>query len=133
MLEIAPPTYYSHAAREADPEAHPNRRWRDRALEVEVHRVWDENKQVFGAKKVWQQLLREGRQVARSTVERLMRQLGLAGVIRSKVVKTTVSDKAQPCPMDRVNRQFHAQRPNALWVSDFTYVSTGKAWCTWHS
>jgi len=124
VLEIAPSTYYSHAAREGDPEARPNRWWRDRALEVEVRRVWEENKQVYGAKKVWKQLLREGWQVARCTVERLMRRLGLAGVIRGKRVKTTVGDKAQPCPLDRVNRQFHAQRPNALWVSDFTYVST---------
>ena len=124
VLEIAPSTYYSHAAREGDPEARPNRWWRDRALEVEVRRVWEENKQVYGAKKVWKQLLREGWQVARCTVERLMRRLGLAGVIRGKPVKTTVSDKAQPCPLDRVNRQFHAERPNALWVSDFTYVST---------
>lgn len=124
VLEIAPSTYYNHAAREADPEARPHRRWRDRALEVEVRRVWDENKQVYGAKKVWKQLLREGWQVARCTVERLMRRLGLRGVIRGKPVKTTVSDQARPCPLDRVNRQFHADRPNALWVSDFTYVST---------
>lgn len=75
-------------------------------------------------RKVWKQLLREGWQVARCTVERLMRRLGLRGVIRGKTVKTTHSDKAQPCPLDRVNRQFHAERPNALWVSDFTYVST---------
>ncbi len=124
VLGIAPSTYYSHAAREADPEARPNRWWRDRALEEEVRPVWDENKQVYGAKKVWKQLLREGWPVARCTVERLMRRLGLRGVIRGKPVKTTISDKAQPCPLDRVNRQFHAERPNALWVSDFTYVST---------
>ena len=124
VLEIAPSTYYSHAAREADPETGPDRWRRDRALEVEIRRVWDENKRVYGTKKVWKQLLREGWQVARCTVERLMQKLGLAGVIRGKPVKTTVSDKAQPCPLDRVNRQFHAQRPNALWVSDFTYVST---------
>ena len=124
VLQIAPSTYYSHAAREADPEARPDRWWRDRALEAEVRRVWDENKQVYGAKKVWKQLLREGWQVARCTVERLMRRLGLRGVVRGKPVKTTISDTAQPCPLDRVNRQFHADRPNALWVSDFTYVST---------
>ena len=124
VLQIAPSTYYHHAARETDPEARPNRWWRDRALEEEVRRVWEENKQVYGAKKVWKQLLREGWQVARCTVERLMRQLGLRGVIRGKPVKTTVSDKSPPCPLDRVNRQFQAQRPNALWVSDFTYVST---------
>ena len=83
-----------------------------------------ENRQVYGVRKVWKQLLREGWQVARCTVERLMRRLGLRGVIRGKPVKTTVSDKARPCPLDRVNRQFQAERPNALWVSDYTYVST---------
>jgi transposase InsO family protein len=124
VLQIAPSTYYSHAARDADPEARPDRWWRDRALEAEVRRVWDENKQVYGAKKVWKQLLREGWQVARCTVERLMRRLGLRGVVRGKPVKTTVSDTALPCPLDRVNRQFHADQPNVLWVSDFTYVST---------
>jgi putative transposase len=124
VLQIAPSTYYHHAARDADPEARPRRWWRDRTLEAEVRRVWDENKQVYGAKKVWKQLLREGWQVARCTVERLMRQLGLRGVIRGKVVKTTVSDTALPWPLDRVNRQFHADQPNVLWVSDFTYVST---------
>src|SRR5690606_27974258 len=82
VLEIAPSTYYSHAAREADPGARPDRWWRDRALEVEVRRVWDENRQVYGVRKVWKQLLRDGWQVARCTVERLMRQLGLRGVVR---------------------------------------------------
>lgn len=124
VLQIAPSTYYRHAVRQADPEACPDRWRRDRVLEVEVRRVWDENRQVYGVRKVWKQSLREGWQVARCTVERLMRRLGLRGVIRGKVVKTTVSDKEQPCPLDRVNRQFHAERPNALWVSDFTYVST---------
>ncbi len=84
----------------------------------------DENRQVYGVRKVWKQLLREGWQVARCTVERLMRRLGLRGVIRGKVVKTTHSDNAQRCPLDRVNRQFQAERANALWVSDFTDVST---------
>ena len=124
VLEIAPSTYYSQVAREADPDARPDRWWQDRALEAQIQRVWDENRQVYGVRKVWRQLLREGWQVARCTVERLMKQLGLRGVIRGKGVKTTVSDKARPCPLDRVNRQFHAERPNALWVSDFTYVST---------
>ena len=124
VLQIAPSTYYNHAVRQADPERNPNRWWQDQGLAVEVRRVWDENRQVYGVRKVWRQLQREGWQVARCTVERLMRRLGLRGVIRGKVVKTTVSDKAQPCPLDRVNRQFHADRPNALWVSDFTYVST---------
>ena len=84
--------------------------------------------QVYGADKVWRQLKREGIQVARCTVERLMKRLGLAGARRGKVVRTTVPDKALPCPMDRVNRQFKADRPNPLWVSDFTYVSTWQGW-----
>ena len=78
----------------------------------------------YGARKVWRQLQREGEQVARCTVERLMRAMGLEGVIRGKPVRTTISDKAAPCPLDHVHRQFRAPRPNALWVSDFTYVST---------
>lgn len=124
VLPIAPSTYYTHAARQADPELRPDRGWRDEALCQEIRRVWDENKQVYGVRKVWKQLRREGYRVARCTVERLMRRLGLQGVIRGKTVKTTVSDKATPCPLDQVNRQFRAERPNALWVSDFTYVST---------
>ncbi len=84
--------------------------------------------QVYGAVKVWRQLAREGAVVARCTVERLMRRLGLRGVIRGKVVRTTTSDAKAPCPLDRVNRQFRAERPNQLWVSDFTYVSTWQGW-----
>jgi putative transposase len=77
-----------------------------------------------GVRKVWRQLRREGYEVARCTGARLMRRLGLQGVVRGKAVKTTVNDKATPCPRDWVNRQFRAGRPDALWVSDFTYVST---------
>ena len=84
--------------------------------------------QVYGADKVWRQLGREGHPVARCTVERLMRRRGLQGVRRGKVVRTTVSDNKVPCPLDRVNRQFRAERPNQLWVSDFTYVSTWQGW-----
>jgi len=83
-------------------------------------RVFAENFAVYGARKVWRQLKREGFDVARCTVERLMRELGLEGAIRGKPVRTTVSDKAAPCPLDRVNRRFHAPAPNMLWVSDFT-------------
>jgi putative transposase len=75
-------------------------------------------------RKVWRQLRREGEDIARCTVERLMRSMGLQGVIRGKPVKTTISDMSAPCPLDHVNRQFRAPRPNALWVSDFTYVAT---------
>jgi hypothetical protein len=93
-------------------------------LSVDIERVWQANLQVYGADKVWHQLRREGTDVARCTVERLMRKAGLRGVVRGKVVRTTVPDAAARCPLDRVNRQFKAQRPNQLWVSDFTYVST---------
>ncbi len=94
----------------------------------QVQRVWQANHQVYGAEKVWRQLNREGIAVARCTVERLMRQLGLQGVRRGKAVRTTIPDPKAPCPLDRVNRQFRAERPNQLWVSDFTYVSTWQGW-----
>ena len=93
-------------------------------MRPKIQAVFDANFHVYGARKVWLQLKRQGEDVARCTVERLMRGMGLAGASRGKAVKTTVSDKAAPCPLDRVNRQFGADRPNALWVSDFTYVST---------
>lgn len=124
VLPIAPSTYYDHAARKGDPELRSNRACRDDVLCAEIRRVWEENLQVYGARKVWLQLQREGFRVARCTVERLMKRLGLRGVVRGKVVRTTVSDATQPCPLDKVKRQFNAERPNALWVSDFTYVST---------
>ena len=97
---------------------------RDVCLKVEIRRVFDANYRVYGVRKVWRQLQREGFDVARCTVARLMKTMGLQGVIRGKPVRTTVSDKAVPCPLDQVNRQFHAPAPNRLWVSDFTYVST---------
>src|SRR5690606_5810049 len=90
----------------------------------EIERVWNENFRVYGVRKVWRQLRREGFAVARCTVERLMKRLGLRGVVRGKSVRTTISDANAPCPFDHVRRQFKADRPNALWVSDFTYVST---------
>ncbi|WAT16074.1 IS3 family transposase [Xanthomonas fragariae] len=123
VLQVAPSTYYRHAQREADANLRPNRWWKDQALRPQIRRVWEQNRQVYGVRKVWRQLKREGYQVARCTVERLMGELGLHGVVRGKVVKTTVGDK-RPCPLDKVNRQFHAPSPNRLWVSDFTYVST---------
>jgi putative transposase len=124
VLPIAPSTYHSHAARRADPSRLPARAKRDARLMPEIARVFDENFQVYGVRKVWRQLRREGQEVARCTVGRLMQTLGLQGVIRGKPVRTTISDKAAPCPLDHVNRQFRALRPNALWVSDFTYVAT---------
>jgi len=124
VLPIAPSTYYVHALRQTDPGRRPLRAQRDELLSGHIQRVWEENFQVYGVRKVWRQLQREGVMAARCTVERLMRRLGLQGVVRGKPIKTTFSDKAKRCPLDRVNRQFRAERPNALWVSDFTYVST---------
>ena len=92
----------------------------------EIARVFDENFKVYGVRKIWTQMKREGFDVARCTVERLMRDMSLAGVIRGKKIRTTIPDKATPCPLDHVNRQFHAPAPNMLWVSDFTYVATWK-------
>jgi putative transposase len=97
-------------------------------LVPQIDRIWRGNLQVYGADKVWRQLAREGMTAARCTVERLMRQEGLRGVMRGKMVRTTVSDSKAPCPLDRVNRQFRAERPKQLWVSDFTYVSTWQGW-----
>ena len=93
-----------------------------------IQQVWQSNLKVYGADKVWRQMNREGITVARCTVERLMGRLGLAGARRGKAVRTTIPDKALPCPLDHVNRQFQADRPNQLWVSDFTYVSTWQGW-----
>ena len=124
VLKIAPSTYHAHDARRRCPDTAPPRVQRDAALRVEIRRVFDQNFQVYGVRKVWRQLVREGEDVARCTVARLMRGMGLQGVIRGRRVRTTISDKAAPCPLDRVNRQFRAPRPNVLWVSDFTYVAT---------
>jgi transposase InsO family protein len=124
VLPIAPSTYRTHAARRADPSRLPARAKRDASLMPEIARVFEENFQVYGVRKVWRQLRREGQEVARCTVGRLMKTIGLQGVIRGKPVRTTISDRAAPCPLDHVNRQFQAPRPNALWVSDFTYVAT---------
>ncbi len=124
LLQVAPSAYWRHAARQRDPSLLSARARRDAFLIPHIQRVWQSNFQVYGADKVWRQMQREGIQVARCTVERLMRQQGLRGVRRGKVVRTTFADTAAPCPLDRVNRQFKADRPNQLWVSDFTYVST---------
>jgi putative transposase len=123
-LQVAPSAYRRHAARQRDPALLSARAQRDAGLMPQVQRVFEANLQVYGADKVWRQLLREGVAVARCTVERLMRRLGLQGVRRGKGVRTTVPDTKAACPLDRVNRHFKAQRPNQLWVADFTYVST---------
>lgn len=124
VLPIAPSTYHHHVATRADPEKLSARAKRDLELKPEIERVFMENFEVYGARKVWRQMVREGFNVARCTVERLMADLGLHGVIRGKPIRTTVQDKAAPCPRDHVNRVFHAPAPNRLWLSDFTYVST---------
>ena len=128
MLQVAPSGYRRHAALRREPHRRSARARRDESLVPQIERVWQANMQVYGADKVWRQLRREGTTVARCTVERLMRRLGLRGVMRGKVVRTTISDSKAPCPLDRVNRQFKADRPNQLWVSDFTYVSTWQGW-----
>lgn len=124
VLPIAPSTYHERVAQRQDPARLSVRARRDAALKPEIVRVFAENFGVYGVRKVWRQMKREGFEVARCTVERLMRDLGLQGAIRGKPARTTVSDKATSCPLDHVNRQFHAPAPNMLWVSDFTYVAT---------
>ncbi|EPM1166262.1 MAG: IS3 family transposase [Dechloromonas sp.] len=124
LLQVAPSGYWRHAARQRNPSLRSARAQRDELLIPQIQRVWQANFQVYGVRKVWRQLLREGTPVARCTVERLMKHLGLEGVRRGKIMQTTFSDTRTPCPLDRVNRQFKAERPNQLWVSDFTYVST---------
>jgi transposase InsO family protein len=124
VLPIAPSTYHEHAAQRRDPSRMSDRAKRDEVLKYKVKRVFESNFGVYGVRKVWWQLLREGIRVARCTVERLMREMGLKGVIRGRTIRTTIGDKATPCPLDHVNRQFHAPAPNQLWLSDFTYVAT---------
>ncbi len=124
MLHIAPSTYYEHAARRRDPDRLPSRTKRDASLCVEIDRVWRENRQVYGARKVWKQLNREGQPVARCTVARLMRDMGLQGVVRGRRFKTTIADDSALRPPDLVDRDFTATRPNQLWVADLTYVAT---------
>ncbi|WP_417579281.1 IS3 family transposase [Nitrincola sp.] len=128
ILQIAPSGYYKQVARARDPELRPDRSKRDDQLCVEIQRVWDDNMQCYGVVKVWKQLLREQVEVARCTVRRLMQRLGLQGVRRGQAVRTTVPDDKAAYPQDRVQRYFHADQPNQLWVSDFTYVSTWQGW-----
>ena len=122
-LDIAPSTYYWHQQRQLHPEKCSQREKYDAQISQEIKRVYEENYSVYGARKVWRQLLREGFSVARCTVERLMKIIGLRGVLRGKVIKTTVGRKTATAA-DLVNRQFVAERPDQLWVADFTYVST---------
>jgi transposase InsO family protein len=125
VLPIAPSTYYEHVARRRDPDLRPARAKEDARLKVEVKRVWDQNFAVYGAEKVWRQLHREGEVIARCTVERLMRAIGLRGAVRGRAFTTTTNaDLAATRPPDLVHRDFRATRPNQLWVADITYVAT---------
>ena len=124
MVPIAPSTYYEQKARERDPERLPARAQRDQDLRSHIRRVWEENYRVYGIRKIWRQLNREGHEVARCTVARLMREMGLQGAIRGRKFKTTIGDDAADRPQDLVDRKFTATRPNQLWVADLTYVRT---------
>jgi transposase InsO family protein len=124
VLPIAPSTYYAHKALQRHPDRRSDRARVDAWLKGEIERVWQDNYRVYGARKVWRQLKREGVVVARCTVARLMRELGLQGVVRGRRIKTTLPDETSERPLDRVNRDFAVLRPNALWVADLTYVAT---------
>jgi putative transposase len=124
VLPIAPSTYFEHKAKEANPDRRSARVKHDVILRDHILRVWREHFQVYGVRKVWRQLKREGFDVARCTVERLMRQMGLEGVVRGRKFKTTTSTNGAVCLPDLVRRDFTATRPNQLWVSDLTYVAT---------
>jgi putative transposase len=133
VLQMAPSAYWRHAARQKNPALSSARAQSDAALKPDIDRVWQANHQVYGAYKVWRQLNRERvkaarETVARCTVSRLMKSLRIQGVRRGKRIITTRPDPKAPCPQDHVNRQFKADRPNQLWVSDFTYVSTWQGW-----
>ncbi|WP_417277344.1 IS3 family transposase [Castellaniella sp.] len=128
VLQVAPSAYRRYAARCRQPELRSQRAQKDEQLRPQIYRVWEQNFRVYGARKVWKQMNRESIRVARCTVERLMGDLGIEGVRRGKRVRTTVPDSAAACPQDLVRRQFEADRPNRLWVADFTYVSTWQGW-----
>jgi putative transposase len=127
-LQVAPSAYRRHAARQRDPSLLSQRALRDAQLMPKIEQVWNANFQVYGVDKVWKQMNREGTATARCTVARLMQRMGLRGVMRGKKLRTTIPDEKAACPLDRVNRHFKAQRPDQLWVSDFTYVSTWQGW-----
>jgi transposase InsO family protein len=123
-LPIAPSTYYEHKAQDADPDRRSPRRQRDTTLREAIKRVWEDNFSVYGVRKIWHQLKREGYDIARCTVERLMRDMGIHGVVRGKKKRTTIAADNDIRPLDLVRRVFHSDRPNQLWVADFTYVAT---------
>ena len=123
-LPIAPSVYWEHKRREREPERRSARCKRDSKLRVQIRRVWETNFEVYGARKIWRQLNREGVAVARCTVERLMRQEGLKGVVRGEKKRTTIPDEDAARPADLVDRSFEADRPDRLWLADITYVPT---------
>ena len=123
-LQFAPSTYYDRRAIVRDPERASRRAKSDAAMSLRIDGAWEDNRKLYGARKIWHVLRRDGQDVARCTVERLMRALGIRGVVRGKRIVTTNPDTSLPCPDDKVNRIFKADRPNKLWVSDFTYVPT---------
>ena len=123
-LQFAPSTYYDRRAIARDPDRASARARSDAALSLKIDVAWADNRKLYGARKIWHVLRREGEDIARCTVERLMRSLGIRGVVRGKKIITTNPDTSQPCTDDKVNRLFNADRPNKLWVSDFTYVPT---------
>ena len=124
VLRIAPSTWHEHAARKADPEKRPRRTKADAVLSEKIREVFNDNYGVYGVRKIWRQLKRQGEDVARCTVARLMKAMSLQGIIRGKHMRTTISDETAASPLDLVKRQFMAAKPNVLWVSDFTYVHT---------
>ena len=124
VLPIAPSTYYEHRTRQANPGRLPPRAKRDAFLRPEIQRVWDDNFQVYGARKIWRQLNREETLVARCTVERLMRDMGLQGAVRGKKCNTTTPGDETSRPAELVQRNFKASRPNELWIADLTYGAT---------
>ena len=124
QIQIAPSSYYEHKACERDPDRLSDRIKRDKALECDIQRVWKNNFKVYGANKIWRQMLREGIRVVRCTVERLMKKLEIQGIRRGKKCWTTIADDLLDRPTDKVKRQFVAARPNQLWVADITFVAT---------
>jgi len=124
VLPITPSTYYEHKAQQRDPGRRSDRAKRDDELKTEIQRIWEDNFRVYGVRKIWRQLHREGIHVARCTVGRLMGALNIRGIVRGNWIKTTIPDEATQRPLDRVNRDFYVSRPNALWVVDLTYVAT---------
>jgi putative transposase len=124
VLPIAPSSYYTRVAIVHKPELASDRAKSDVIDREYIKRVYEKSGKRYGARKVWHALRREGKDIARCTIERLMKVMEIQGVVRGGKVITTNPDAAQPCPDDKVNREFHAQTPNRLWVSDFTYVSS---------